>query len=430
MRCAGIGVGLRIDLTPNKMKYISTLIIIFSFLITGLCSFSQTADSAFTDINKAFLSPLKVSFLDLSNQNLKIISDDMSKFENLKTLFLTGNPELNFEKIFHEISQCKKLKNLYLDFNNFKTLPKEIGELKTLEELFLRNNQIISLPKEIGNLKLKNLDLSNNHMNDEMSRKLFKLIPDETIVNTNNEVSDINQAIKFYDEGNKATSMGNLILADSLYTLSIKIAPDNNAYFNRAVVRNKMHDIKGYCLDLGTASGLNDIEATQLYWKDCGIIDSVFYNKDGDIVKRGEHAFFEVVSKSKYTTYVRYKKMDLNRKVIVHYEVINNDTTFYTTPVPPKYSETEENIVNVILKNVIPTAKEKKSHTFTFVLITFIVIENGTIANIIVSSELEKSYDERLVEALKTNMKKWEPAKYENRPVKYKKYVSCKLYLD
>ncbi|MDF2436059.1 MAG: hypothetical protein K0Q95_435 [Bacteroidota bacterium] len=402
---------------------------IITFILIAMNAFSQNADSAFSDINKAFLSPLKVKFLDLSNQDLKTIPDSTSKFKNLKVLNLSGNADLNFEKIFSDLSQCKNLKVLYLDGNKLKTLPAEIGEISSLQELYLRNNRIVSLPNAIANLKLKNLDLGNNHMSDETALKLYKLIPNETIVNTNDEAGDKNEAIKYYEEGNKAANMGRLALADSLYTVSINISPDNNSYFNRAVVRKKMHDQKGYCLDLGTASGLNDHEATKLYWKDCGSVDTVFYDRQDSVVKKGAHASLAVVSKSKYTTYMRYKKMELSKKIIVHFEVLNDDTIFYVTPNPPKYPESEENITAMLYKNVVPTEAEKGSLPLTYVLVSFNVLENGEIANILATSALEKTFTDRLVVALRKNIKKWQPAMYENRPVKYKKYINYKLIL-
>lgn len=84
-------------------------------------------------------NPEKVIELDLSNNDIRVLSSELSQFINLRTINLSNNPLVS--------------------------LPKEIGELEKLECLIVRNGQLRHLPQEITRLKnLKALDVSNNQL--------------------------------------------------------------------------------------------------------------------------------------------------------------------------------------------------------------------------------------------------------------------------
>jgi len=407
------------------MKTINKIIVFtFSFSLLVISSFSQTADSTFTNIDQAVLAPLQVKILDLSNQGLKSLPEDISKFENLNSIVLSGNPDLDLKIIARNLSSCKKLKTLYLENNKLKTLPSEIGDLKSLEGIYLLNNRISSVPREMKYLNLKFLDLGNNYINEDNIIKIFQIVPNTTTINiSNSKPGEESRSLKYYQEGNKAANIGQLLLADSLYTLSINLEPNHDTYFNRAIVRRKLKDINGYCLDLGSSSSLNDNEANHLYWRDCGTIDSAFLDKEGMRVKKGEHAFCEITSKSKYTTYMRFKRIDIHNKILVHFEVINDDTIFYATPTPPVYSEKEENLIMVLTNNVTPTSSEKQNINKTIVVVTFNILKNGDVDGVTAFSSFGKNYNDRLIEIFKKHVKKWEPAKYNNKPVRYRRSI-------
>lgn len=78
-----------------------------------------------------------------------------------------------------------------------------------------------------------------------------------------------NDAVKFYNSENYKT-------ADSLFTLSLDIMPDRDAYFGRAIARGKMAKRQGYCEDLTESSKRGEEKADSLFLKGCGSIKTTF----------------------------------------------------------------------------------------------------------------------------------------------------------
>lgn len=398
--------------------------IIISILLNCGNIQSQTNDSIFSNIENALLSPSSVRTLDLNGQNLNSLPNEISTFENLSTLVLSGNPNLDLKKVFQELSANKKLKILYLENNKLPTLPEEIALLKKLESLYLSNNRINYIPKSMKKMQLNYLDLSDNYISDANLNNIFKIIDNKTLINISKHFKgQENLSLKYFEEANKATHSGQLLLADSLYTLSLALERHKDTYFNRAIVRKRLNRTADYCLDLGSASSMNDNEATKLYWKECGTIDSTYFNDELIPVKKGEHTFCEIKSKSKYSTYMRFKRINVKNELLVHFEVINDDSIFYLTTDPPKYPVSENDLISKIAGSVIPTNEEKSRINESIVIMTFKILPSGDIDEIMIFSGLNKSYNDRLKESLEQQVKKWEPAKFENKPVIFKKWI-------
>jgi hypothetical protein len=88
-------------------------------------------------------------------------------------------------------------------------------------------------------------------------------------------------SIILYDRGNAAVARKDYRTADSLFTLSLNLAPHPDSYYNRAVCRRQLNNFKGYCLDLNSASLFGDKEASNLYSRQCIKLDTV-YKKNGE----------------------------------------------------------------------------------------------------------------------------------------------------
>jgi Leucine-rich repeat (LRR) protein len=114
---------------------------------------------------------------------LKILSDDMTGFQNLKVLELSAPKLKNISALFHlpclEILKTNAtplyplqlgiglglapLKFLTLKLAGLKELPQEMGEFSRLEELNLSHNLLSTLPDSMRDLKkLKRINLDNN----------------------------------------------------------------------------------------------------------------------------------------------------------------------------------------------------------------------------------------------------------------------------
>lgn len=88
-------------------------------------------------------------------------------------------------------------------------------------------------------------------------------------------ISQTNPASFFYQEGVKAAHLNKYSVADSLFTLSLNIQPHPDAYFNRAAIRLRLGNQKGYCEDLACASAIGDAESLSAFCLKCGRADTV-----------------------------------------------------------------------------------------------------------------------------------------------------------
>ncbi len=61
-----------------------------------------------------------------------------------------------------------------------------------------------------------------------------------------------------YVLGNTAIAKKEYDRADSLFTLSLRILPHPDTYYNRAVCRRRMNDFSGYCVDLASAANMSN----------------------------------------------------------------------------------------------------------------------------------------------------------------------------
>jgi hypothetical protein len=104
----------------------------------------------------------------------------------------------------------------------------------------------------------------------------------------------------YYESGLKAFKHKKYKLADSLFTLSANLTPHPDTYFNRAAVREKMGDKKGFCQDVLKATSFGDKEAGALFGKECGMTDTFYVDTEEHHVTSAAYAHKLIVYKSKY----------------------------------------------------------------------------------------------------------------------------------
>ncbi|KAI7729022.1 hypothetical protein M8C21_024567 [Ambrosia artemisiifolia] len=136
---------------------------------------------------------------------------------NLEFLFLSGN---SFEsekddemKLIDDLSFCRKLRKIYLSYNQFKGfLPESLGNLSTtLQIMSIASNHIFGgLPSSIGNLiGLTDLDMSSNQFTGTLPVTIGNLTNLHRLNLMNNSFS-----------GSIPSSLGNLSLLLELYLTS------------------------------------------------------------------------------------------------------------------------------------------------------------------------------------------------------------------
>jgi len=179
---------------------------------------AQVQDSVFSDIHEALMYPDKTEsiFLDGNNNDDSLFCKNISKFKNLKSvylingkendfvenissftnlqqLYITASPDIDFPELFDNLSTLNSLKILSINDCNLSHCPKEIRKIKSLQTLIITDNdefdtedliknisklsnlktlalpinQITDLPTNIGLLKqIEVLDISNNWLTD------------------------------------------------------------------------------------------------------------------------------------------------------------------------------------------------------------------------------------------------------------------------
>ena len=130
----------------------------------------------------------RITLLDLSNLDLRVLPQEITKLIGLKYLYLNNN-KLN--SLPHEIVKLTQLHNLSLGRNQFSILPPEIGALAQLQDLLLSNNRLSSLPNTIGALtQLQCLSLSNNQLRF-LPPEIAKLTKLQYLSLSNNQLSSL-----------------------------------------------------------------------------------------------------------------------------------------------------------------------------------------------------------------------------------------------
>jgi Leucine-rich repeat (LRR) protein len=132
-----------------------------------------------SSLDLALQTPEKVEFLRLSKLNLKSWQiKDISKFKNLKGVYIGENPDLNFEEIIEQLAQVPNLVELELSGNNLSNLPKAVTKLKNLKTIWLVNNPKMNFTQAIEELatlpNLMELWLSDNGL-PQLPENLAKL---------------------------------------------------------------------------------------------------------------------------------------------------------------------------------------------------------------------------------------------------------------
>lgn len=96
--------------------------------------------------------------LDLSNRDIMVIPDEISRLKSLKKLNLSYNSISNIPLCICELPNLKELR---LSRNLITKLPENFGQLRSLITVDISHNPLIELPESIGDLQeLDNLDIS------------------------------------------------------------------------------------------------------------------------------------------------------------------------------------------------------------------------------------------------------------------------------
>ena len=199
-------------------------------------------------------------------------------------------------------------------------------------------------------------------------------------------------ALKFYDKGIIAINEEKFKLADSLLTCSLRI-PNNqdpyfnraDAYYNRAIAREKLGNIIGFCDDLYSASRLGDNKANITLCKRCyDNIDSV--SKSGERIyqlnfaKKVSKPFgINFKTKENYLSQIQFDPIKTINETLIK----PDNKGIYAFCEIPAHFPGGDSVLNKFIKNnlIIPSRVTDKGLRGG-VMLEFVVSENGNVSQI------------------------------------------------
>lgn len=254
------------------------------------------------------------------------------------------------------------------------------------------------------------------------------------------------KAIKLFEKGVKAFEQKDYKTADSLFTLSEKMEPHKDTYFNLAATKNKLGDFCGFCENMDKASFYGDSYAGELYNKNCIIKDSVSYN-----VKNFNYSYYCIISYSKCLKTKKYQffRVEARTKKKVPFTIILKDSLKFTekdfdSPSFDIEAVPNENIsylapempsfpggnyaLDEYIYNCLKSFGTPSSYCNGTVYVGFDIEPDGTLSNIHLINSIGKNCDDESIRIVKS-MPKWIPAKMDGNPIKssYMVYISFHL---
>jgi hypothetical protein len=195
----------------------------------------------------------------------------------------------------------------------------------------------------------------------------------------------------FYDKGIKYFENGDYLKSDSMFTLIIEDAPFRDAYFNRAAVRLKMNNMRGFCIDIKNASLYGDKESDNLNKQYCLDIDTIYYSDNFN--KVNDNPFYtEIIYTEKYFDLTEGFLFDKGNKLIAKFKIQNNYKWFELTPNMPEFNGGEINLSKFLVSNLVYPNSEMDAYrkypgTSEIVDVQFDISKTGKVENVKLSDD-------------------------------------------
>jgi len=246
---------------------------------------------------------------------------------------------------------------------------------------------------------------------------LFLLLSGPSVFSQNKALDYFNLAVKNYNAQNFRQ-------ADSLFSLSVKLDPSAETFYNRALCRGKMANKNGYCLDLAKATELGEQKAIKLFCRSCGKIDTTY--KKIDITNKSTKLFYKTVS-CRYGDSIIYSittkywpnNPATTRRDTNLYRSSSNPEVFTIVESQPEFPGGIPALMKFVKNNISTPDVLIKNELVGKVYLRFIVNEDGSVTSIEVMKGIEgcSECDEEAMRVL-SMMPLWKPAIMQGRPVK------------
>jgi hypothetical protein len=246
-----------------------------------------------------------------------------------------------------------------------------------------------------------------------------------------------NLGLKYFEKGQYS-------LADSIFSICVKDSKlDLNLMFNYATTRLYLRDTSKFCDIMWNLGHLyQDKEATNLFFKNCGSVDTTYYDKNFIKCDRKNARYTEVVESFKYKEYkigFLHDKRSKGKTVIRNADFMNLQSTdiisqyhllkdgsklFVFTTTPPKYIDGFDASRDYIASNPYTKEAKEKLHVSKLVVsVKYIIDKIGNINNIeitdinmpVENKDLLKKYIDLIVSGLP----KQTPGKFRDENVDF-----------
>jgi Leucine-rich repeat (LRR) protein len=202
---------------------IKKIVLTFIFTVAILSGHSQKIyeyfdnfdnDSTFSFEVGKIKNPLYVKSLIIFPNNFRELPDDFSKFRNLEYLIIWGNKNMEYEKLFHQLSKLKKFKALELDNNKFVHIPQSLSALTSLKYLDISSSELSDIDTNVISklTNLESLELSGSSRIDwrstlisisKLPNLVFLGLPSNSFWEVPSEVSNCKQIKQLNLSGNQ-----------------------------------------------------------------------------------------------------------------------------------------------------------------------------------------------------------------------------------
>ena len=230
-------------------------------------------------------------------------------------------------------------------------------------------------------------------------------------------------SLDYYNKASALLNKKQYRQADSLYTISAKMYPHRDTYFNRAMCRKAMGDKNGFCNDLINAYKLGDQEAYKLFWQECGKSDSTYTDANKKPASKTNYVYKETRRSSKYSGENFYTRYNRTGELLLGYEIENSDTLYFSGKELKKaeYPGGNKEMMAFIQRNFKAPDYAVKAGMSGKIYMVFTISKVGAVEHVKVIKGLAgfNECDAEAVRVLKM-MPTWKPAVYKNRVVKSK----------
>ncbi len=201
----------------------------------------------------------------------------------------------------------------------------------------------------------------------------------------------------YLEQGNLFMQNEEFKKADSVYTVAIESLPYfRDAYFNRAIARLNMNNMKGFCKDMKEVALMDDTDAENIRCVYCVDIDTVYVQDTIQTVKSGSNfEFKEFVYKEKFYDLTEGYYYDKKDNLIANYSIIGAYKWFDLVPDMPEF-EGGTNKMNKFLERhkVYPESEydayRKYAGSFATVYIQCDISEEGKVERVQVWDKKQK----------------------------------------